>query len=227
MDDSKETSQMTLGTRMKLYEHDEYILPYMSYMIRLDGKNFSKFTQGFHSPFDKHFTDAMVYAMNDLVEFTHASTGFCCSDEITLVFPPLCTKEEYDSDNKYKCHLYGGRTMKLNTILSSRCSVVFNNIIKKIFLNLPPNDIFSYSPQFLNKIKECICLFDARTIYIPYEKEYECINNLLWRSVYDCHRNSVSTYARHYLGKTKCNKKNSMEMIDMFRETGIIWEFTI
>lgn len=113
---------VSLGERMKSYESENFLLPYQPYLVRLDGKNFSTFTNGFKSPFDKNFTNSMVVTMNDLVKFTNASTGFCCSDEITLIFPPVCTKEEYDLKENKTCHLYNGRIIKLNTILASRCT---------------------------------------------------------------------------------------------------------
>lgn len=80
---------------------------------------------------------------------------------------------------------------------------------------------FSYSPQFVKKICNCICLFDSRVIAIPYDKSYECVNNLIWRSVYDCHRNAVSTYARHFMGSKNCFEKNSHQMIKMMSDKGI------
>lgn len=214
---------ISLAKRMKSYEHDSKILPYTAYVVRLDGHKFSTFTKGFQRPFDKHFTDAMVLTLNDLVDFSNASTGFCCSDEISLIFPAICTKEEYEKNDKI-CHSFGGRVIKQNTIFASRCSVLFNNNIRCIFSQLDEASKLLYTNSFLEKIANCTCLFDSRVVHIPYEKEFECANNLLWRSVYDCHKNAVSSHARNCFGHKAILDKNSLQMIDMMKQNNLVWD---
>lgn len=224
MDD--ETKYEGLGYRMKSYEIDDRIPPYKPYVCRLDGKNFSKYTKGLKKPFDSLFTNAMVRTMNDLVLKFNAATGFCCSDEITLVFSQQCTKEEYDAEedtNKYT-HFYGGRKTKINTILSSSCSVYFNS---NMYMELSSSDSRDdYNEAFIGRVARMDAIFDSRLLEFPVDKDLEIVNNLIWRSVYDCHRNTVSTYARHYLKNT--HKKNSAQMIkemnDMMCEQGGTWE---
>lgn len=219
---------LSLGDRMKQYEHDNNItiLPYKPFIIRLDGKNFSKFTSGLVKPFDKNFTDAIVATMNNMVLFSNAVTGFCCSDEITLVINRVCTKEEYlsNDDKKLFAHNSNGRKTKLNTIMASKCSVYFNNNICSIFEKLSNDEKSNYTKELLDKVFRRDAIFDSRIIEFPDDKDYEIVNNLIWRSVYDCHRNTVSTYGRYHLGTKTCNNKNSTEMINMMKEKGINWE---
>jgi len=206
---------ISLGTRMKSYERDEKVPANEPFIMRLDGKNFSSFTKGFQKPFDKRMTDAMIATMNNLINFTHCVTGFCCSDEITLVFP---------ANDINKNHLYDGRKTKLNTIVSSKCSVCFNKNIRKQFTDLAENEKMNYTSEFLQKIEESECVFDSRIITFPDGMDYEIVNNILWRSVYDCHRNAVSTYARHIIGHKNTMNKTGEEMIKIMKNTGVDWE---
>lgn len=110
---------MELGDRIKIYEkeNEKNILPYHNFILRLDGKNFSKFTNGLKKPFDKNFTDAMVLTMNDLVNKLKPKTGYTHSDEITLIFSKVCTKEEYENEENKSVHIYNGRydkTVEIN-----------------------------------------------------------------------------------------------------------------
>ena len=219
MDD--ETKYAGLGDRMKSYEIDERVPPYKPYVCRLDGKNFSKFTKGLKKPFDPMFTRAMVRTMNDIVVKFNAATGFCCSDEITLIFSRCCTKDEFDAEedkNKYT-HFYGGRKTKINTILASFCSVRFNSNMYTELLSSDSQD--DYSESFVGKVATMGAIFDSRLLEFPLDKDVEVINHLIWRSVYDCHRNTVSTYGRQYLKDT--HKKDCKQMIQEMEEKGVSW----
>ena len=102
--------------------------------------------------------------------------------------------------------------------------MLFNNNIKRIFSQLDETSKLLYTDSFLEKIANCVCLFDSRVIHIPYGKEYECANNLLWRSVYDCHKNAVSSYARNCFGHKAILDKNSLDMIEMMKQNNLVWE---
>lgn len=211
-----------LGDRMKAYE-DEFnikIEPYYPFIIRLDGKNFSKFTNGFKKPFDPEFVKAMVLTMNDLVEKFNPNTGYCHSDEITLVFPPACTKEEFDAKENKSIHPHDGRVIKFCTVLSGYCSARFNNHISSLIREKPSE----YPKTFLEKVESNECCFDARPLKFPFDKPGEVVNHMIWRSVYDCHRNAVSTYARYMLGHKKATGLNSAQMIDEMKKLKLDWE---
>lgn len=117
----------TLGDRMKSYEKEECVNPGNAFLVRMDGKNFSAFTRKFSKPFDPRFTQAMVSTLNNLMTYFDPSCGFCCSDEITLVFPPI--------HGNATEHSFNGRKNKINTLCAAKCSSLFlinlNNILTK------------------------------------------------------------------------------------------------
>jgi len=59
----------------------------------------------------------MVLTMNDLIIEFSAQTGYCHSDEITLIFYKLINKNENDIKNKV--HIFNGRSDKLISLISS------------------------------------------------------------------------------------------------------------
>lgn len=216
---------MSHGDYFKKIENDieTKILPYIGYMVRLDGKNFSRFTKGFKKPFDELLTKTMVKVSKELLNTTHAKTVFYCSDEITLLFSPVCTKDDYDNKKNTSTHQYNGRIIKNCSVLSSLCSVYFNKflgIYMKEFLKNDKNN--TYSQNFIEKCLNGIQIFDARMF--PYKDIDEAYKNLEWRSLYDCKRNSISQYARYYLGKKDIINKKGKEMIMMMKEKGYNWE---
>ena len=203
---------VTLGDRMKKYEKD--ILPPKipstnSYIIRLDGCCFSKFTEPFKVPFDIVFVKAMCLTLQDLLTKFHAKTGYSHSDEITLIF-----KEQELELSK---HLYDGRTSKLLSVIASYCSVRFNYHLIKTIEPIKKE----YPIKFIEKIQQCEQIFDARIIIL---EPGEILNHQIWRSVLDCHRNAVSTYAYTVFSHKTLNKKTTAEKIEMLKSKNIIWE---
>ncbi len=76
------------GDRMKLYEaveSDRRFMPLLPVCARLDGKRFSKFTEGLARPYDKRMADLMCKTAAYLVEETNANIGYTQFDEISLV----------------------------------------------------------------------------------------------------------------------------------------------
>ena len=45
-------------------------------------------------------------------------------------------------------------------------------------------------------------------------------NNIIWRSSYDCYRNTVSAYGRYILGQKACMGKNCRMMIQTMKDEG-------
>lgn len=217
-------SNETLGDRMKGYEaiHDGKIPPYLPFIVRLDGKNFSKFTSGFRKPFDDLFVIAMIRTMNDLVVKFNPKTGYTHSDEISLIFSASCTKEEYDTKTNKSTHLLDGRVLKLCSILASYCGVRFNYHMTQLLQTLKSKE--QYKEHFITKIMSCEACFDARVLEFPYDKPYELVNHMIWRSVNDCHRNAVSAYGYVHLKKSQMHKKHSDDIIKMLKEqVGVDW----
>lgn len=221
-----------LGDRMKKYEAvmDFKICPYEFFIVRLDGRSFSKFTKKFSKPFDIVFVKAMCKTMVDLVKKFDVQTGYTHSDEITLIFNSKCSKEEYQSflsglveKKDIQIHLFDGRIQKILTLLSSFCSVRFNYHLNKLIEPIENK----YDVKFVELIKSHEQMFDARILKFDESIKYEIINHQIWRSIYDCERNAISTYAYTYFGPKKINGKNCNEMIKMLEEKNIFWNIDI
>lgn len=215
-----ESKMQSLGDRMKSYESTINVPPYQAFIIRADGSCFSKLTSCFEKPFDLRFQKAIIKTSNSVMNYFNARTVFCCSDEITLIFPPICTKEKYDKSIKsgeknIPSHINSGRHEKLATQVAAKCSVLFNKFMLK---EMNPEE--KNNPKY-KKIYEAEACFDARMIVIPLDNEIEIVNNIIWRSSYDCYRNCISAYGHHYFSHKQCHNKNCGEILDMLKEKGI------
>lgn len=109
-----------LGDIIKKYEREADYRPDGSQPIvmRLDGKNFSKYTKkvGCMKPFDTRLAEAMKQTTMALVLYCDADIGYTQSDEITLIM----TKK---SDNSQL--FMGGRFQKLCSVLASVATATF------------------------------------------------------------------------------------------------------
>lgn len=230
----EEQNKMNLGERMKYYENEidskMIIKPSESFIVRLDGRSFSKFTRKFVKPFDIVFIKTMCLVMRDLISKFDAQTGYTHSDEITLVFNSKYTEEheqEHIKSNELKelqNHLFNGRIQKIISLTSSYCSVRFNyhlnNLIKPISSNYPI--------EFVNLINSCEQMFDARILVFQHTYKHEILNHQIWRSIYDCEKNAISTYAYTYFGPKKIISKSCVEMIQMLKEEkGLVWDVNV
>ena len=217
-----------LSDRMKKIEAeiDLKILPSESFIVRLDGRSFSNFTKKFSKPFDIVFVKAMCKTMIDLVEEFDAQTGYTHSDEISLLFNNKCSKEQYQLflENKIdkkdiKIHSFDGRIQKTISLLSSFCSVRFNYHLEKLIEPIKNN----YDTNFIDLIKSHKQMFDARILKFNDSNKYEILNHQIWRSIHDCERNAILTYAHTFFGPKKIVGKNGVEMIKMLEEKNIYW----
>jgi tRNA(His) guanylyltransferase len=189
------------GDRMKEYEMMEAgrkFLPLLPVVARLDGKNFSNWTQGLERPYDERMSKVMVEVTKVLVDKTHSCCGYTQSDEISLVY--------YSDD--YKSQIYfDGRIMKMTSVLASIASVHFNI---EAHLHLGAHTM-SKPPAY----------FDCRVWQLP--NIIELINNLLWREL-DCTKNSVSMAARHYYSHNQLLDLGRADMMDLLMEKGVNWD---
>lgn len=105
--------------KMRVYEEslDQYILPDMYMVARLDGRSFTNLTKkicNFEAPFDTGFRDLMVDTVKVLMECGFRIVyGYTESDEISLLFHP--------DDNTF-----GRKVRKLNTTLAGEASAAFS-----------------------------------------------------------------------------------------------------
>lgn len=186
------------GDRMKEYESKEAsrkFIPLLPIIVRLDGKNFSKWTKGLVRPYDIRLSNIMANVTRKLVKETNALVGYTQSDEISLILY---------SDN-YKSQVYfDGRIMKINSSLASIASVTFNGLVED---NIPERSNFS-------------AYFDCRCWQVPNSEE--AVNSILWREI-DATKNSVSMAARHYYSHNDILDKGRADMMDMLMEKGVNW----
>lgn len=226
---------MSLGDRMKYYEKQsedtKLIKPYQSYIVRLDGKNFSTHTSTLSKPFDDIFTETMLKTAKDLLMEFHGSTVFVQSDEINIVFKAVCTKNDYDAKLNRSEHIFGGRVWKILSILagftSSRFTLNFTELLKDSMMNNINENIRNKHEKYLKRLSKdndgkfpyshAKFCFDSRITLIPLDRPFEIVNNLLWRSVHDGYRNFVSGLAYHYFSNKKLKNMKTTERAELLR----------
>lgn len=203
-----------IGERMKGYEKEsqKLINHNLPMMARIDGHKFSKWTRGFEKPFESRVHLAMCETTKDLVNNFHAITGYTQSDEITLVFPLNSVGEDGNLISNY---IFGGKVVKICSILASYATVRFNFHMLMIFEN--ETDL-----GLLQKIKKMTAHFDARVFNLPNTNEI--LNNILWRSSFDCVRNSVSNLAHCHFPQKEILKIGTQSLKKKLLEKGIDWE---
>ena len=52
----------------------------------------------------------------------------------------------------------------------------------------------------------------------------EALQNIIWRSLYDCRRNSISGLAQKYYSQNELDGVGCAEMLRMVRQRGVEWE---
>lgn len=108
--------------RMRIYEEslDQYILPDMYIVARLDGRSFTKLTKEvckFEVPFDTSFRDYMLATMRKLMESGFRIVyGYTESDEISLLFHA-------------KENTFGRKVRKINSTLAGEASAHFSLLL--------------------------------------------------------------------------------------------------
>lgn len=148
---------------VKDFEGNDQILPSTWIVVRIDGKNFHKFsdTHEFKKPNDKRCLDLMNKSATSVMgEMTDIIMAYGQSDEYSFVF-----------DRKTK--LYNRRTSK---ILSNVCSLFSSSFVYywKVFF---PNEELKYPPSF-----------DGRVVIYPTNRILR--HYLNWRQA-DCHINNL------------------------------------
>ena len=191
-----------LGDRMKGYEcvtTQIKIDPIQPFIVRVDGRSFSKKTRKLTIPFDENFSNIMVETSKDLLKEFSPDTVITHSDEISLFFYPR------DTDGFQP--LFNGKIQKIVSVISSYTSVRFNFHLSQV------KDI---------NLENGTCHFDGRVFNVP--NNVEMCNYFLWRMSRDCIRNSVSSLARSMMSAKDMHKKNTGDLKDMIKEQGNDWD---
>ena len=192
------SDKTALGDRMKLYEGIEArrrFLPLLPICARIDGKRFSKFTQGLARPYDERLSRLMVEVTRHLVEDTGARVGYTQSDEISLL---------YYSDSLHSQVFLDGRVQKMTSILAAMATARFAALL----------------PERVPEKAGSLALFDCRTWVVPSRDE--ATNVFLWREQ-DATKNSIAMAAHHYYPRSELHGKNGAEMQEMLFQKGVNW----
>lgn len=187
-----------LGNRMKAYELAEAgarLMPRLPICARIDGKRFSKFTEGLPRPYDVRLSKLMVETTKYLVDETVARIGYTQSDEISLVW--------FDEDPKAQRFL-DGRVQKLTSILASMTTAFFNK----------------HLPAAIPERADALALFDCRVWAVPTKDE--AANVLLWREL-DATKNSVSMATRAHYPHAEVVDQNNAAMHELLFKKGVNW----
>lgn len=194
-----------LGDRMKEYEGafaKQRLDPSMPTVARIDGRTFSKFTNGFQKPFDKLITNAMNATTKALVDKTHADIGYVQSDEITLIWR--------DQENPESSMFFDWREQKLVSVLASMAAAEFNwSLIEG--MTLDPRDRLKVKTQMQRPH------FDCRVWSVPDRDE--AANTLLWRAQ-DARRNAITSFCQQYVSHKRLQGLNQKEMLDAAYDNG-------
>lgn len=197
---------------MKIYEnqHVTKVPKDKPYILRLDGRSFSKLIP-LKKPFDSLFVLAMVRTCEDLMTEFMPATIYTHSDEVTLIFNAIPASPGGE-------HWFDGRTNKLLSVIPGKASVRFSLHLAQL-INQHKEQ---YETIFVDKVNDFQQVFDGRLM--TFEDSSEIVNHQIWRSVLDCERNAIQSFAYHHFTPEDTHKKSTKELIEMLREKGVRWE---
>ena len=213
-----------LANRMKEYEkrNQYYLQKRTPVAIRVDGRSFHTFTNGFQRPFD----DMLIKTMQETAKYMceniqGAKFAYVQSDEITIILTDYDTLET-------DCW-FNYRTDKLCSIAASMATMIFNKIFKEKVENfIEEGGAFSLAQLNYNQMKmepylkaiEKGAMFDARCFNIPKE---EVTNLIYWRQL-DATRNSIQMVGQANFSHKELQNKSCNDIQDMLHEQkGINW----
>lgn len=192
---------MDLQERMQQYEDlggtQNKLTPNLPIVIRLDGRNFSRYTQGmeaFHGPLIHVFDKTMEAVMEE----THARIGYTASDEINLILDETKNGETRET-------IFGGRIMKICSVFASMTTAYFNY----------------YASNYMRNYTSALGMFDARCFTVPTVEE--ATNYLIWREQ-NYQSNSISMAAREHFSHREVQGKNTAQLLEMMSNKGVNWD---
>lgn len=218
----------TLGARMRDYERTTSLEADKPWVVRLDGHNFSKLTQGLNKPFDSNLYKTMVGVCYDLMSKFSPSLIYTQSDEITLIFFPRTLERKTDAGTEicYIEPIHKGRIQKIASVFAAYASVRLNYWLDHYFCaeytkdGMREADSKVYSEGVYEKVLNMEHYFDARVFQLPNADEV--YNNLLWRQL-DCIRESVYGCARTFYNDKELENSSTIQKISMIRKAHGEW----
>lgn len=212
-----------LGIRMKTFYEQipkTKLMKRCPVAIRIDGKAFHTFTDGFQKPFDEVLIKSMQETMKYLCENIQGCVlGYTQSDEITLIlidYKKLTSSAWFDYEVQKMC-----------SIAASMATIAFNRYFTKNVEDFIQDCATDYETQGLcgeSTVEFELCktyqkaldkgaMFDARCFNIPKE---EVTNLIYWRQL-DASRNSIqmvgqANFSHKELQNKSCNNIQDMLM---------------
>jgi len=196
----------SLGDRIKRYESisENYFLPKIPIVIRVDGKCFSQFTKGCQRPFDQTLITCMFESAKEVAKQMQGCKAlYAQSDEVTFVLD--------DSDTIETQQWFGGRQNKIESVTAAMMTAYFNK-----------NWVIKNYQQFFNVwdfADSNPAIFDARAFQCPKD---DVANVFLWR-VKDWERNSLSMFCNQYFSPKQLHGKNRAAQHEMLHKIGHNW----
>jgi tRNA(His) 5'-end guanylyltransferase len=211
--DPSDQVAIPLGERMKEYEYDARIFLKRNthYIIRIDGRSFSKYTKGLDKPFDEELMSDMIETTKYLCQnISLCKFGYTQSDEISLVLT--------DYDNEVCEPFFGGNVQKIISVVASMATAKFNQLRS----TRKPKKTRKKNEQNINTIEQQpIAHFDTRIFVI--DDQIEVVNYFMWRQR-DAIRNSIAALAQSKFSHKKLENKNGDEMKEMLlQEQNVDW----
>lgn len=214
-----------LAKRMKKYYEEvpkTKLIRRMPVCIRLDGKSFHTFTEGFQTPFDEVLLKTMQETMLYLCKNIQGCVlGYTQSDEITLIlidYQTLTTDAWFDYE-----------VQKICSVSASMATMVFNKFFEESVdeyrfskwdgISKYEDGTQKYIQTLLNAVDKG-AMFDSRCFNIPKE---EVANLIFWRQ-FDASKNSVQMVGQAYFTQKELHKKSTNQIQDMLMlQKGINW----
>ncbi|WP_297506722.1 tRNA(His) guanylyltransferase Thg1 family protein [Thermococcus sp.] len=170
--------------------------PRKPFVIRLDGRSFSRWTGGLEKPFDMRLVNLFIETTKALFrELDNLRFAYGQSDEVSLLFFPLHPNSQ---------PIFGGKVYKVLSLSASIFTATFNRFL----------------PHHLPEKSEP-ANFDSRVI--QFESVGDVRDYFLWRWK-DAVRNSKNSFARLYLSPKEMAGKTSGELVEIAKVRGGEWE---
>lgn len=191
----------SLGDRIKRYESisENYFLPKIPIIIRIDGKCFSQWTKGCKKPFDQDLITCMFESAKEVAkEMQGCRALYAQSDEVTFVLTDDTTLESQQ--------WFGGRQNKIESVTAAMMTAYFNKNWNAV----------SLQPYQINNNP---AIFDARAFQCPKD---DVANVFLWR-VKDWERNSLNMYCEQFFSHKELQGQGRADRHEMLHKIGKNW----
>ena len=189
----------TLEAYFKGLEDSSTINKDIPFIIRLDGRSFSKFTkQNCKKPFDPRLHTAFYTTTLAVCEHFRPDFAQTFSDEISLIFLPKPDSPLYDP-------LFGGKIQKIVSVTAAFTTARFIKALEQ--------DSLSHSTDSFPH-------FDSRIFNVPVSR----IDDYFTYRLRSCVINSVSVLADTIFSSKQLHGKNCNQRKEMLLEKGIDWE---